>query len=57
VVFEVLYHEICGLENMSSRMNAKIWFCFEVTVISNMKWGSAGYVEFEIEIFLFIVVK
>jgi hypothetical protein len=31
-------------------MHAKILFCFEVIVISNMKWGGGGigYVEVEI---------
>jgi len=31
-------------------------FCFEVIVISNMKWGGIGYVEVEMEILLFMFV-
>ena len=31
-------------------------FCFEVFVISNMKWGGIGYVEVQIETLLFMFV-
>ena len=43
---------------MSSRKHAKILFCFEVIVISNMKGGGGGigYVEVEIEVLLFMFV-
>ena len=39
-------------------MHADILFCFEVIVISNMKWegGGIGYVEVEIEVLLFMFI-